>query len=240
MNDNRSYKHLKWITITYRDNPTPEQARKNMNTFLQWMRRKGMKNYAWGLEVGKQGKKLHYHMIADVDYIPFAEYEEAWGRIRDDYSGNAVKVEALKHDAQAAQYASKTNESLVATVKAAYASKNARENAKESEADMIDYLDKFRLWATSSGLVGKEKYTTKDPGVHISSVIAGRQWESIQTETGITIYRAQLSTTEKQKLVELIEVLNYREQARRDHYEFIRDERQKKQAANRAQMAVPL
>jgi hypothetical protein len=179
-------------------------------------------------------------MLADVPYVPVAEYEKAWGRIRGDYSGNSIQLEAVKHEGQASQYASKMNDVLCETVKAAYASKGMREQSNGFPDEVLDYLDKFRLWATSSELVGKEKYSTKEENVHISQVIAANQFTKYETETGIIVYRSILSSNEKRKLIELIEVLNFREEQSRKDAVWRRELYERKKGAQRAQVPIPL
>lgn len=71
-----------WIVLTY-----PEQfpysgkvAKKHINAFCQWLRRKQIK-YVWGLEFQKRGA-FHFNFLID-SWISKTELSEAWYRIVD-------------------------------------------------------------------------------------------------------------------------------------------------------------
>jgi hypothetical protein len=129
---------LKTFLLTYHYQPTPQQAKKDINQFLTELR--GLKknpiySYAYAIEAGTINEQLHFHFIIDVDWIDPTQYKEIWGRIRGKWTNNSVRdIRQVKSLGAASSYAAK------------YISK----------ADESDKLQGFRRFSTSQNLTGTE------------------------------------------------------------------------------------
>ena len=191
MHDSRGDLPVYSTCLTYRDQPEVEEARTNLNNFLQFLRRKGMKSYAWTLEVQERKKSklaptIHYHMLINAPYIPVKEMNEAWSRIRSDEAPNAVRDHRLLNSADKA--------SRYATKYAWYMSK-----ASEKHQDQENHLDLtgYRLWATSQSLTMKESVTINDSAFVVGMIPKLKESRQVEMETGYKVLIGKLSSIEK-------------------------------------------
>lgn len=185
------------MCLTYRHNPTKVWAQRNLNAFLQWMRRRGMQEYAWTLELTQRGV-IHYHLIVLAPFIPKDEIKEAWGRIRRDPAPNCVNdIRVLGNAKRAAAYASKISKKDASCMKAAkYASKLSKKNTKD--------LEHFRLHATSSGLVGTEKITSTEYNLLLAQILHRTEIKTKTTESGVQVFSTWLNRYQTREIFDLI------------------------------------
>lgn len=176
------------ICLTYRTQPTVEESRRNMNAFLSFLRRSGVDQYAWTLEVQERKKSgldpaIHYHMLVRGSYIPVKKINAAWSRIRNDFHEYAVRdVRILQTPDKAFQYAIKY---------AYYMTKSGDPNNQ-----LLD-LSKYRLWATSSGLTDKESVSVNDSAFALSILQSMENKREIELENGFRVWQGTLKHQNK-------------------------------------------
>lgn len=82
-----------FLTLTFNRKIRPnERINPLLNKFLTNLRiNYGLENYIWTRENQKNGRP-HYHILADLPYIPIQKINSIWCKIIDSYSGNAVRL----------------------------------------------------------------------------------------------------------------------------------------------------
>lgn len=187
------------ICLTYRDQPSVEDSRSNVNAFLQWYRRRNLRAYAWSLELQERKKSglaptIHYHMLVNAEYVPVSEINQAWSRIRQDESPNAVRdVRILQTATKAFQYAIKY---------AQYMSKAA--DQKKHKVDLSDY----RLWATSRNLSKYESVSVNDTSFALALMEKCGNVREIELENGFRIWQGSLKHSERSHAMNVAREIN--------------------------------
>ena len=232
--------YVHWLTLTYRYGYSPDKqgVQKNLNNFLQAMRRKGMSSYLWTMEVTNKGE-LHYHVIMDAPYIPIKWINDTWARIRGDQAANAVQgyrvLNCRENYEAVSRYASKKVSEGYSTRKLIQAvSQYASKCATDSEKTAKKSKD-FRLWATSSNLAGRESVTITNENAQVSAVIEGKNHKVFKVQNDFEVFSTWLSPRETKKLYDTIRVLNKREAIRRLKRAEIIEEKQREREYYRAQ-----
>lgn len=181
--------------LTYRSGniPTAKESKSHINAFLQYLRRRGLIGYTYAAELGEKSRNLHYHFLAAFDYTSAKDINDAWCKIRGDYSKNAVRAyRSLEKIYGAAGYASKG---------AAYASKCAEEMKEKGEK--FELPKEMRLWATSNNLVGKEKVSFDDANISALAMIRCKSFKKCDLDNGYELVMLWLDKKETAALYAL-------------------------------------
>lgn len=82
--------HSKFVTLTFAEGITLDQANREFTKFIQRMRRRfGKFKYLAVIEFTRK-KRPHYHMVSDLPYIPKAQLAEIW-------RNGFVKINDIRH-----------------------------------------------------------------------------------------------------------------------------------------------
>lgn len=222
------------FVLTYRTGVHPE-TKKHINAFLQWLKRRGMNGFTYVVELQERNENtVHYHFLVSApQYFDPKQINDAWCRIRGDYSPNAVTgLTALRRNNKSGLLNYMQKGDLLAYM--AKCSKLEFRPGKDKSEEQVKALRKIyekkveflknnvdRLWSTSRNLVGVEKVSFDDEQLKCLIIANSYKFRLYNPKEGVDIFTYELDRKETNKIYKLIIELN----AARE-----KEERKKKEA----------